>query len=297
MAVGHTPVMVKEVLELLQPKPEGIYLDATLGAGGHAGALLEKTEGKIQLIGIDQDPQALQLAKTTLENFGERIVGVENNFGNIRNVLADLHIERLDGIVADLGLSSMQLSEPARGFSFQSEGPLDMRMGPGISQTAKDLLENLDEEALANLLYQYGEERLSRKIARRIREALQEGSLETTRDLADLVWHCYPPKARHGRIHPATRVFQALRIAVNGELDQLKKFLEEAPDCLNTEGVLAVISYHSLEDRLVKHRFKDLAQEEFEVLTKKPLTASDEEREQNPRSRSAKLRGLRRKEF
>ena len=297
MAVGHTPVMVKEVLELLQPKPEGIYLDATLGAGGHAGALLEKTEGKIQLIGIDQDPQALQLAKTTLQNFGERIVGVENNFGNIRNVLADLHIERLDGIVADLGLSSMQLSEPARGFSFQSEGPLDMRMGPGISQTAKDLLENLDEEALANLLYQYGEERLSRKIARRIREALQEGSLETTRDLADLVWHCYPPKARHGRIHPATRVFQALRIAVNGELDQLKKFLEEAPDCLNTEGVLAVISYHSLEDRLVKHRFKDLAQEEFEVLTKKPLTASDEEREQNPRSRSAKLRGLRRKEF
>ena len=297
MAVGHTPVMVKEVLELLQPKPEGIYLDATLGAGGHAGALLEKTEGKIQLIGIDQDLQALQLAKTTLENFGERIVGVENNFGNIRNVLADLHIERLDGIVADLGLSSMQLSEPARGFSFQSEGPLDMRMGPGISQTAKDLLENLDEEALANLLYQYGEERLSRKIARRIREALQEGSLETTRDLADLVWHCYPPKARHGRIHPATRVFQALRIAVNGELDQLKKFLEEAPDCLNTEGVLAVISYHSLEDRLVKHRFKDLAQEEFEVLTKKPLTASDEEREQNPRSRSAKLRGLRRKEF
>ena len=290
---GHVSVLVAELLKFLNPKPDRIYLDATLGAGGHARAVLEKAGPTAKLIAFDQDPEALTLAQKNLAEFSKQIVWIEANFGDIRNVLTDHKIKKTDGIYADLGLSSMQLANAARGFSFQTEGPLDMRMSPKSAQTVLTVLRDLSEEDLADVLYRYGEERMSRKISRWIKEALAANQLQTTTDLAELVRRAYPPKLRRGRIHPATRTFQALRIYVNGELGQLEKFLDQAPELLNLQGVLAVMSYHSLEDRLVKQKFRALAGAGFELLTKKPVTPTAEEVQKNSRSRSAKLRGIR----
>jgi 16S rRNA (cytosine1402-N4)-methyltransferase len=284
----HVPVLRREVFAALAPRSQGIYVDATLGAGGHAEALLE-TPGT-RVIGLDRDPRALALARARLARFGERLATVHGRFSEIEEHLAAFQIDRVDGIVADVGLSSMQLEDAGRGMSFRLEGPLDMRMDPTGGETALDLIDRLDDEELAGVIYRYGEERRSRRVARCIKQARASGELETTADLRRAVVRAVGP-ARVGGIDPATRTFQALRIAVNGEIDELKALLEAAPRVLAPGGVLAVISFHSLEDRLVKHALRDRAV--WEPLARKPITASDEEVAENPRSRSAKLRAAR----
>ena len=284
----HVPVLAEPLLKALAEIPDapwqnGFLIDATLGGAGHGSLLLERYPA-MQLIGLDQDPTARQAAAQRLQPFGDRARIVATNF-------ASFQPERpVDLVLADLGVSSPQLDVAARGFSFRLDGPLDMRMNPdGGGETAAELLDRLEESALADLIYAYGEERLSRRIARRIKADLeQNGAYSGTAALAYAVAGCYPPKARRGRIHPATRTFQALRIAVNDELGVLDRLLQQAPDWLNPGGVLAIISFHSLEDRRVKTAF--LQDERLQRITRKPLQADEVEQEANPRSRSAKLR-------
>lgn len=285
----HVSVLLREVTEAIAPHSQGVYVDATLGAGGHAEALLE-TPGT-RVIGVDRDPRALELARTRLARFGERVAYVHGRFSEIEQHLGALQITEVDGIVADVGLSSMQLDEAGRGMSFRMEGPLDMRMDPTSGETALDLIDRLDDDELANVIYQYGEERRSRRVARCIKQARDNGELETTADLRRAVVRAVGP-ARVGGVDPATRTFQALRIAVNQELEELTALLESAARVLAPGGVLAVISFHSLEDRIVKHALRDRSV--WQPLTKKPVTAGDEEVSDNPRARSAKLRAARR---
>ena len=288
----HVPVLAEPLLEALAASPEapweeGVVIDATLGGAGHSCLLLDRYP-QLQLIGLDQDPTARAAAQVRLEPYGDRARIVATNF-------ADFNPDQpVDLVLADLGVSSPQLDVAARGFSFRLDGPLDMRMNPqGGGETAAELIERLEEEALADLIYAYGEERLSRRIARRIKADLAaEGAYTGTAALAYAVAGCYPPKARRGRIHPATRTFQALRIAVNDELGVLDRFLQQAPDWLSPGGVLAIISFHSLEDRRVKTSF--LQDERLQRITRKPLVAAEAEQDANPRSRSAKLRLARR---
>lgn len=266
-----------------------LLIDCTLGGGGHSALLLE-AHPDWQLIGLDQDPTARAAAGERLAPFGERARIEAANFG-AWTPPADL---RAVAVLADLGVSSPQLDRAERGFSFRAEGPIDMRMNPEAGESAAALLDRLEEGALADLLFQFGDERLSRRIARRLvaeREA-KPWRERSTSELAFAVAGCYPPKARHGRIHPATRSFQALRIAVNDELGVLERLLQRAPDWLVPGGLLAIISFHSLEDRRVKTAF--LADERLERVTRKPLVAEAAEAEANPRSRSAKLRVARR---
>jgi 16S rRNA (cytosine1402-N4)-methyltransferase len=263
-----------------------VLIDCTLGGGGHSALLLE-AHPSLRLVGLDRDPGARVAAAAALARFGDRVRIEPANFAD------HLPAEPALAVLADLGVSSPQLDEASRGFSFRAPGPLDMRMDPGGGETAADLIDRLEESALADLIHAYGEERLSRRIARRlVAERPWAGSGRTTADLAYAVAGCFPPKARHGRIHPATRTFQALRIAVNDELRALDRLLAAAPDWLVPGGLLAVISFHSLEDRRVKTAF--LADSRLERLTRKPLVASEEEEQANPRSRSAKLRLARR---
>ncbi|MEO0540088.1 MAG: 16S rRNA (cytosine(1402)-N(4))-methyltransferase RsmH [Cyanobacteria bacterium P01_A01_bin.105] len=278
-AFQHVSVLPAAVLSGLGLQPGGRYLDATLGGGGHSRLILE-TADDVQLVGIDQDPAALTAAQQVLAPFGERVTGWQGNFAEYDP--GDL---RFDGILADLGVSSPQLDTPERGFSFRHTAPLDMRMNPEGELTAADIINHWGEKDLADTFYTYGEERLSRRIARRI---VEKRPFQTTTELADAIAAMVPGKYRHGRIHPATRVFQALRIAVNQELTVLETFLARSPDWLNPGGRLVVISFHSLEDRIVKHQMR--GDERLKVVTKKPVTALDEEKRQNPRSRSAKLR-------
>jgi 16S rRNA (cytosine1402-N4)-methyltransferase len=285
----HVPVLRREVIAALAPKSQGVYVDATLGAGGHAEALLE-TPGT-RVIGVDRDPRALALARARLARFGGRLATVHGRFSEIEAHLAALEIARVDGIVADVGLSSMQLEDAGRGMSFRLEGPLDMRMDPTEGETALDLIDRLDDDALADVIYRFGEERRSRRVARCIKQARASGELETTADLRRAVVRAVGP-ARVGGIDPATRTFQALRVAVNHEIEELHALLEAASRVLSPGGVLAVISFHSLEDRVVKYALRDPAL--WEPLSKKPITASDEEVAENPRARSAKLRAARR---
>jgi 16S rRNA (cytosine1402-N4)-methyltransferase len=289
----HIPVLARPVQEAYAGLPaEGLLIDATVGGGGHSALLLEAHPG-LRLIGLDQDPAALEAAGRRLAPFGDRVTLVATNFARYTPP------EQAIAVLADLGVSSPQLDVAARGFSFRSDGPLDMRMNPADGDTAADLLDRLEEGELADLIYAYGEERLSRRIARRIvaerpwSRATPESPGRGTAALAYLVAGCYPPKARHGRLHPATRTFQALRIAVNDELSVLDAWLRRAPDWLVPGGRLAVISFHSLEDRRVKTAF--LSDERLERITRKPLVADAAERESNPRSRSAKLRVARRR--
>jgi 16S rRNA (cytosine1402-N4)-methyltransferase len=291
---AHVPVLAEAVLggcaglELLLKLGEqrGVLLDATLGGGGHSALLLEAHPG-LQLIGLDRDPTARAAAAERLAPFGDRVTIVATSFGDYtpdQPVLA---------VLADLGVSSPQLDVAARGFSFRGEGPPDMRMNPEAGETAAELIDRLEENELADLIYAYGEERLSRRIARRlVAERPWSGSGRSSGDLAYVIAGCFPPPARRGRIHPATRTFQALRIAVNDELGQLDRLLQRAPDWLVPGGILAIISFHSLEDRRVKTAF--LADERLERVTRKPLVADEAEAEANPRSRSAKLRVARR---
>jgi 16S rRNA (cytosine1402-N4)-methyltransferase len=289
----HVPVLPGEVLEYLAPAPGQVIVDATVGAGGHGRLLAERLGPTGRLIGLDQDAAMLALARPRLE--GLPVTLVQANFDELPEVLAGLKIEAVDGVLADLGVCSDQLDDPARGLSFQQPGPLDMRLNRGLGEPASDLLRRLSERDLADLFWQFGEERFSRRIARRIVATRAQAPLETTEQLADLVRRCVPrPRGRRSPIDPATRVFQALRIAVNDELGALDRLLAVLPDCVKPLGRAVVISFHSLEDRPVKHAFRD--KNLWEVLTRKPVQASEEEMRNNPRARSAKLRAARRKE-
>ncbi len=287
----HQPVLQEQLLENAAALPSellagGVLIDATLGGGGHSALLLE-AHPQLRLVGLDQDPTARAAAAERLEPFSSRLEIVATNFADFTPS------EPAVIVLADLGVSSPQLDVAERGFSFRLDGALDMRMNPQQGETAAELIERLDETELADLIYAYGEERLSRRIARRIKHDLAEhGPFSGTAALAYSVAGCYPPKARRGRIHPATRTFQALRIAVNQELDVLDRFLQQAPDWLLPGGLLAVISFHSLEDRRVKTAF--LKDQRLERLTRKPLIANEAEVAANPRSRSAKCRIARR---
>ena len=277
-------MLPQPVLDAFADLPaDGVLLDATVGGGGHSALLLDAHPGW-RLIGLDQDPAARAAAQQHLERFGDRVELVATNFA------AYSPSEPVLAVLADLGVSSHQLDVAERGFSFRADGPLDMRMNTEAGgETAAALIDRLEENDLADLLFHYGEERLSRRIARRLKaEGPWDDGQRGTAALAYAIAGCYPPKQRHGRIHAATRSFQALRIAVNDELGVLETLLEQAPTWLVEGGRLAVISFHSLEDRLVKNRFKE--DERLRVISRKPLIATDEEAEANPRARSAKLR-------
>ncbi len=288
----HTPVLAKAVLDSISQMPSsflngGLMIDATLGGGGHSFLLLEAFPS-LQIIGLDQDPNAIAAATKRLAHFGSRVKLVNTNFANFTPPKQAILV------LADLGVSSPQLDIPERGFSFLHEGPLDMRMNPKKGITAAELIEQLDETELANIIYSNSEEKLSRKIARKIKiDLLNKGKYASTIAFAYAIAGCYPPKKRYGRIHPATRTFQALRIAVNNELEALDNFLEEAPNWLREGGLLQIISFHSLEDRRVKNTF--MFDERLERVTKKPIQANSQEKDINPRSRSAKYRIARKK--
>ncbi|MCZ7587193.1 MAG: 16S rRNA (cytosine(1402)-N(4))-methyltransferase RsmH [Deltaproteobacteria bacterium] len=300
-SVPHRPVLLENALEFLAPKPEGVYVDATVGAGGHARAIAERLGGGL-LIGLDRDASALDLARRNLAALGARITLHHAAFSRLTEILDLLSIERVDGVLADLGVSSMQLDEPERGFSFRSDAPLDMRMDRTGGETAADLLKRLPERELANAIYEYGEERFSRRIARRIVEERRRGIEWTGRSLAELVAKAIPGSPR-GRIDPATRTFQALRILVNREWEEIEKLLPAAIERCRPGGRIVVIAFHSLEDRIVKRRFRRWAGREADasgergparvrILTPKPVGPTDEERRENPRSRSARLRAV-----
>lgn len=275
----HIPVLSREAIAGLHLRPEGQYLDATVGGGGHSRLILE-AEPTIQLVAIDQDQAAIAAAQANLAEFGERVQFWQGNFSSYQPKTI-----KFDGILADLGVSSAQFDIPERGFSFRLEAPLDMRMNQQQDLTAAEIVNHWSETDLANLIYTYGEERLSRRIARRI---VEQRPFQTTTELAEAIARCVPKQYRYGRIHPATRTFQALRIGVNQELQVLEQLLERAPNWLKPGGRLVVISFHSLEDRIVKNAFR--GDERLQVVTKKPITAQADELETNVRSRSAKLR-------
>src|SRR5215213_1221694 len=302
----HRPVLLFEAVDLLAPERGGLFVDATLGLGGHSEAILEASTDT-RVLGIDLDREAIRLASERLARFGTRFRAAHANFREIRRVLGEAGESEASGILADLGVSSLQFDSPERGFSFRHDAPLDMRMdASGEGETAAELLERLPEEEIARVIYEYGEERKSRRIARWIVERRERGEpVRTTSKLAGLVARAVGYK-RGDRIHPATRTFQALRIAVNGELEGLDEFVETAVDLLQTQGRLAVISFHSLEDRVIKRALRRLsgqcecdrrvpvcvcgARKAVEVLTRRPLTANEQEVGENPRARSAKLR-------
>jgi len=293
MDAAHEPVMLAETTALLEPSRGGLFVDCTVGLGGHARALLN--EGASRLIGLDRDTEALRIAQEALAPWRDRVELVHSDYRALRAVLESRAIDGIDGGLADLGVSSMQLDGEGRGFSFRRDEPLDMRMDQTAGPTAADLLADVDEEELANVIYQYGEERFSRRIARRIVEARGTAPIVTTGQLAGIVRRAVPRKG-YQRIDPATRTFQALRIWVNRELDGLDAFLIDASRLLRAGARFAVITFHSLEDRIVKHAFRALAAggNAVRVLTRKPVVPREEELARNPRARSAKLRAIER---
>lgn len=285
----HETVMRTPVVNALAPSA-GVYVDATVGGGGHAEGILE-AHPEARVIALDRDEIALAAAKERLARFGDRVTFVKTPFGDVAAALASVGLAQVDGLCADLGVSSPQLDEAARGMSFRREGPIDMRMDRSSGETALELVERLSDDELADILFHYGEEKRSRRIARSVKRALAEGQLATTLDLRRAIVRAVGP-VRVGGVDPATRTFQALRIAVNGELEQLEALLVALPDVVRSDGRVAILSFHSLEDRLVKNAFRD--DPRMERLTKKPVIASDEEAARNPRARSAKLRAARR---
>jgi 16S rRNA (cytosine1402-N4)-methyltransferase len=304
--VGHVPVLLKEAIDFLAVKHGGTYLDATVGLGGHSLEIAKRLGAPGHLIGFDKDPAALARAAVSLQPsaVSESADGalakadwpaVTLLHGSFAEVGERVAPNSLDGLMADLGVSSLQLGDAARGFSFQADGPLDMRMNTMSGDTAEQVVNHLDERELADVIYEFGEERRSRRIARAI---VRSRPISTTKHLVDVISAAARPMKlghhKHDRIHPATRTFQALRIFVNRELDDLKALLEAAPRVLKPGGRLVVISFHSLEDRIVKDVLRAGSGQYFRVLTKKPLTASEEEIERNPRSRSAKMRAAER---
>ena len=288
----HVPVMVGEVRDLLCAHGPRVVVDATVGTGGHAAALLAATDA--HLIGIDRDLDALALARERLGSFGTRVMLRHADFGDLAAVVQESGAETVDAILADLGMSSFALDDPERGFSFRFDGPLDMRMDRSQPLRAYDLVNEETEADLANLLHHWGEERAARRIARSVIDARRRRPIETTAELRAIVERVLGPR-RAGGVHPATRTFQALRIAVNREVESLAAFLESAPALLSAGGRMAVIAYHSLEDRAVKERMRALARDQsFALLTRKVIKPADVEVASNPRARSARLRALER---
>ena len=282
----------------LRPCAQGCYLDCTVGLGGTAEQILKASAPDGVLIGVDRDPQAIAHAQARLQAYESRIRLFCENFQRVKSVMNLANRERADGILFDLGVSSAQLDQPERGLSFQQDGPLDMRMNPTCGHTAEDLVNTLPETQLARIIHEFGEERYSRRIARAIVRVRRQSPLRSTLDLSRVIRESVPRSYRSGRLHPATRTFQAFRMAVNDELDSLKTGLDEAIDVLAPGGRLCVISFHSLEDRVVKQAFRRLghdAPDQWAILTKKPVSPSMQERRANPRARSAKLRVLERK--
>lgn len=304
----HIPVMIDEVMHWLEPKPGGFYMDATLGLGGHAARLMELTGGQAHLLGLDRDRQALQKAGERLARYGENVHLAHTSFQNFSGALRELGWDLLDGVVADLGVSSLQLDSPERGFSFLHDGPLDMRMDPGSGgEPASNIVNGASFERLRQLLWDYGEEPMAGRIARAIVETREKAPIETTLELARIVAAAYPAKRRAlARNHPATKTFQALRLEVNQELKEVENFLARIVDYLRPGARICVISFHSLEDRIVKRAFRTestgcLCPREYPVCTcghekrlrlpfRKPLLPGQEEMQANSRSRSAKLR-------
>lgn len=306
----HRSVLLFEAINLLKPEGGGVFLDATLGLGGHTEKILEASE-KTQVIGIDRDREAIKLAQERLKKFGSRFRAFHANFNEIAEIVNIAQVSKLRGILADLGVSSLQIDNAERGFSFRQDAPLDMRMNAdGDEETAAELLAHLSEEEIARIIFEYGEERRSRRIARWIVERRERGEpIGTTKELANLVARAVVGRGGHrqkDKIHPATRTFQALRIAVNRELEGLKEFIETSVDLLESNGRLVIISFHSLEDRIVKRTFQRLsgkcecpprlpvcicgARRTIEILTRRPVTPSQEEIDGNPRARSARMR-------
>ncbi|HEX6989574.1 MAG TPA: 16S rRNA (cytosine(1402)-N(4))-methyltransferase RsmH [Bacillota bacterium] len=309
MSTLHEPVLVGEVLHYLAPRPGGIYVDGTVGAGGHSDAILEAVDGRCRLIGIDRDPEALAAARRVLARWGEAVQLAHANYAGFEAVLDDLGIGTVDGFLLDLGVSSLQLDRPERGFSYQQDAPLDMRMDQTGGPTAADLLNRLDAGELTRILREYGEERWAARIAAFIVDARQRDRIATTAQLEAVIKAAIPAAARRRGGHPARRTFQALRIAVNDELGALSRVIEPAARRLAAGGRLVIISFHSLEDRIVKRWFQRLSrgcacppgaecrcggERILEVLTRRPVKAAEHEVRRNPRARSAKLRAARR---
>ena len=291
----HISVMPQEVMHGLNVKPEAVIVDGTLGLGGHAALIAQALGPQGHLIGIDRDSFSLTEAKRRLASFSSRIDLLQGSFSEVRRLLAEVKSKSVDGVLLDLGISSFQLDDEQRGFSFIKEGPLDMRMDQTQGLTAADLVNTLKEEELARIVEEFGEDRFARRIAKAIIWRRAQQKISTTIQLAKAVLSALPASYSRGRIHPATRTFQALRIAVNRELEILKEALTGWFEVLNPKGRMCVISFHSLEDRIVKNTFKSLDQDgRGQILTKKPLTASEAECGLNPRSRSAKLRVIER---
>jgi 16S rRNA (cytosine1402-N4)-methyltransferase len=299
----HVPVLYREVLDFLQPRSGGRYIDGTLGAGGHTAGILEASAPDGQVLAFDRDREAIRFARERLDHFGDRLHTVHASYGAMAELAPEVGFKRVDGVLLDLGLSSRQLEDPERGFSFLQDGPLDMRFDTTHGVTAATLVNRLPEKELADLFWRYGEEQNSRRYARAI---VANRPLQTTRELAELIEEAAPKAARRRRIHPATQVFQALRIAVNDELGELERGLPAAIDLLRSGGRVAVISFHSLEDRYVKNQFRDLARDcvcpprqpvctcdtvpVVRLVTRKAIKAGESEVSENPRSRSARLR-------
>lgn len=282
----HRPVLPREVIDLLDPKPGETWVDATTGAGGHTRLIAERAS---RVIGLDQDPTMLERARVALESLPVTLVHA--NFDQLTAALASVGVKEIDGLLADLGFASDQVDAAERGLSFQNDGPLDMRLDPTGGETAADLVARLSEYDLARIFYEFGEERHSRRVARKIVEVRKQTPIRTSGQLADLVRSCVP-REKGRSFDPATRVFQGLRIAVNDELGSLDRLLAQLPRVVKAGGRVGIISFHSLEDRRVKHAFQD--REVWEPVTKKPVTATDDEVRDNPRARSAKLRVARR---
>jgi len=304
----HEPVMLKEVIDSLIVSKTGVYVDGTVGGAGHSYAILKETDAF--LVGIDCDEQALQFAESRLAEFGSRKVLIKGNFADLSKVLEDLNIEKVDGVLLDLGVSSHQLNTAQRGFSFNQQARLDMRMDRSLKQSAYDIVNSFAQNELENIIKFYGEERMAARIARTISKKRQLSPIETTTELAAIVASCMPAKLKWQKIHPATRTFQALRIAVNNELNNIEPAINAAADVLKPGGRLCVISFHSLEDRIVKNEFRALSgvcvcpreipfcicqrEAKLKNITRKALIPAAEEIEANPRARSAKLRVARR---
>jgi len=297
----HASVLLDEAITWLAPKAGGRYCDATLGAGGHTFAMLERSAPDGRVIGLDRDPAALTTAAARLEAFGDRVTLVHARFSEARGVLERLGMIPVDGFLVDLGVSSPQLDQPERGFSFRTDGPLDMRMDPTTGETAADLIRRVDEGELTGIIRNLGEERHAARVARAIIDARRAGPLETTGQLAAIVARAIP-RHEYGK-NPATRTFQALRMTVNDELGEIERFLDVAADCLRPGGRLVVIAFHSLEDRIVKRRLRELAGRggpgsadppQLRLLTKHVVVPGNEERARNPRARSARLRAAER---
>ena len=305
MEFKHVSVLLNEAVDGLSIKESGVYVDGTLGGGGHSEAILRKNE-TLRLIGIDRDTEAIAAASKRLESFSERTTFVNSNFSNIKEVLSSLNIDKIDGAVLDLGVSSYQLDNAERGFSYMKDAPLDMRMNQNDIKSAYDVVNGYDKDELTDIFFRYGEEKWSKRIAEFIVNKREKEPIKTTKELADIISAAIPAGAREKNSHPAKRVFQAIRIEVNGELEILKNAVQDFVESLSSGGRLAIITFHSLEDRIVKQCFSELAagctcprdfpvcvcgkQPAIKIITKKPILPSKEEQEGNLRSKSAKLR-------